>query len=126
MGTFATRSFPSTVILTSTTFPSSLADIINATSASTLEAYFVTRAALELSPHLGYQTEEWQAVRALKEALQGLKKGAVGDRAEYCVGRVESAMGFGAGRYFVNETFGGDSREKGTKVITGKAERNTS
>jgi endothelin-converting enzyme len=27
-------------------------------------------------------------------------------------------MGFAAGRYFANITFGGDSREKGTKVIT--------
>ncbi|OCH83524.1 zincin, partial [Obba rivulosa] len=41
-----------------------------------------------------------------------------GDRAEYCIARVEEAMGFAAGRYFVNETFPGESRAKGTKVIT--------
>lgn len=29
-------------------------------------------------------------------------------------------MGFAAGRYFVKEVFGGKSRAKGTKVITGK------
>lgn len=121
MGTFATRNFPATVILTSTTYPSSLSQILNETSASTLEAYFVARAALKLSPHLSMQTEEWQAVRSLQETLQGLKKGSVGDRAEYCVGRVETAMGFAIGRYFVNETFGGDSKEKGTKVITGQS-----
>ena len=79
-----------------------------------------TRAALSLAGHLGTTTEAWRAVRALEERLRGIKPGAVGDRAEYCVGRVESAMGFGAGRYFVNEVFGGESREKGTKVITGK------
>lgn len=28
-------------------------------------------------------------------------------------------MGFAAGRYFSNVTLGGESREKGTKVITG-------
>lgn len=67
------------------------------------------------------QTEEWQAVRSLREVLQGLKKGAVGERAEYCVGKVETAMGFAVGRYFVNETFGEDSEEKSTKVITGQS-----
>ena len=53
------------------------------------------------------------------EALTGIKKGAVGDRAEYCVGQVEKRLGFAAGRFFVNETFGGESREKGTLVIKG-------
>ena len=56
----------------------------------------------------------------MDETLKGIRKGAVGDRAEFCVGRVENALGFAAGRYFVNETFGGESREKGTKVITGE------
>lgn len=50
--------------------------------------------------------------------MKGIKPGAVGDRAEYCVSKVESALGFAAGRYFVKEVFGGESREKGTKVIT--------
>ena len=33
--------------------------------------------------------------------------------------QVEETLGFAAGRYFANEVFGGDSRVKGTKVITG-------
>lgn len=64
-------------------------------------------------------TEAWQAQRTLQETLTGIKKGAVGDRAEYCIGKVEESLGFAAGRYFINETFTGESREKGTKVITG-------
>lgn len=64
------------------------------------------------------ETKAWQAQRRLYELLSGVKKGAVGDRAEYCTGIVESTLGFAAGRYFANETFGGESREKGTKVIT--------
>ncbi|PSR94067.1 hypothetical protein PHLCEN_2v4495 [Hermanssonia centrifuga] len=116
--TFAPRSFPTRVILTSTTYPASLAAILNETSHNTLGAYLETRAALELAGHLGIGTESWKAARALEERLKGIKPGAVGDRAEYCVGRVEAAMGFAAGRYFVEEVFGGKSREKGTKVIT--------
>jgi endothelin-converting enzyme len=83
-----------------------------------VEAYLETRTALSLSGHLGLSTEAWRATRALEERLGGIKPGAIGDRAEYCVGRVEAAMGFAAGRYFVEKVFGGESREKGTKVIT--------
>lgn len=117
--TFAPRNFPETVIITSTTYLSDLSGILNDTSKDTLEAYFVTRAALQYSSYLSMDTEAWKATRSLEEVLNGIKKGAVGDRAEYCVARAESAMGFALGRYFVKEKFGGASREKATKVITG-------
>ncbi|KAJ7470279.1 hypothetical protein FB451DRAFT_1176346 [Mycena latifolia] len=116
--TFTPRRFPENVIVTYPAYAVSVSEILSSTSAEVVEAYLVVRAALALSPNLGMTTEAWQAQRALLETLTGIKKGAVGDRAEYCVGKVEQTLGFAAGRYFVNETFGGDSREKGTKVIT--------
>ncbi|KAF8969921.1 hypothetical protein BDZ97DRAFT_1793392 [Flammula alnicola] len=116
--TFTPRNYPDRVIMTYPAFVVSLANILDDTPSDVIEAYLVTRAALALSPFLGMNTEAWQAQRSLLEALSGIKKGAVGDRGEYCIGQVEDALGFAAGRYFVNETFGGDSREKGTKVIT--------
>ncbi|KAJ6488601.1 Metalloprotease [Mycena vitilis] len=116
--TFAPRRFPENVIITYPAYPAAVSDILSSTSSEIVEAYLVVRAALALSPNLGMATEAWQAQRTLLETLTGIKKGAVGDRAEYCVGKVEQTLGFAAGRYFVNETFGGDSREKGTKVIT--------
>lgn len=117
--TFTPRNFPTRVILTSTTYAASLSEILAETSHETVEVYLEVRAALALANHLGATTEAWKAVRSLQERLSGIKPGAVGDRAEYCVGRVEDALGFAAGRYFVKEVFNGDSREKGTKVITG-------
>ncbi len=122
---FALRSFPATIILTSTTYLSDLSQILNDTDKATLEAYFVTRAGLELAPYLGLDTEAWKAVRSLQEVLSGIKKGAVGDRAEYCIARTESALGFALGRYFVREAFGGASRETATKVITGMFNSNS-
>jgi endothelin-converting enzyme len=98
-----------------------LAKLLDETPSNVIEAYLVIRAALSLSPYLGTATEAWQAQRSLLESLTGIKKGAVGERSEYCIGQVENALGFAAGRFFVNETFAGDSREKGTKVITGQA-----
>nr|GAT59620.1 endothelin-converting enzyme 1 [Mycena chlorophos] len=115
---FTTRTFPEHVIVTSPAYVEALSQLLNETESSTVEAYLVIRAALTLSPNLGMATEAWAAQRTLLETLTGIKKGAVGDRAEYCVGKVESTLGFAAGRYFVNATFGGDSREKGTKIIT--------
>jgi endothelin-converting enzyme len=117
--TFTPRSFPETVVITYPEYPAALSKILNSTSSEVIEAYLVVRAALRLAPLLGLKTEAWKAVRTLDETLKGIKKGAVGDRAEFCVGKVEDALGFAAGRYFVNETFGGESKEKGTKVITG-------
>ncbi|KAJ7197174.1 Metalloprotease [Mycena pura] len=116
--TFAPRRFPEHVIITYPAYPVSVSEILSSTSSEAVEAYLVVRGALALSPNLGMATEAWLAQRTLLETLTGIKKGAVGDRAEYCVGKVEENLGFAAGRYFVNETFGGDSREQGTKVIT--------
>lgn len=114
---FTPRNYPQKIIVTSYDYAKKLGKILDDTSSQVIEAYLVARAALELSPHLGLKTEAWKAQRTLVEALQGIKKGAVGDRSEYCVEKVEEAMGFAAGRYFVNETFGGDSKKKGERVI---------
>ena len=114
---FAPRNYPQKIIVTSRNYAKKLGKILDDTPGQVVEAYLVTRAALELSPHLGLETEAWKAQRTLVEALQGIKKDAVGDRGDYCVQKVEEAMGFAAGRYFANETFGGDSREKGESVI---------
>ena len=114
---FAPRNYPQKIIVTSYKYAEYLGRLLDDTPAQITEAYLVARAALQLSPHLGPETEAWKAQRTLVEALQGIKKGAIGDRGEYCVERVEEAMGFAAGRYFANETFGGDSRERGEKVI---------
>ena len=117
--TFTPRNYPTEVVVTYPEYTRSLTSILNDTDADVLEAYLVSRAALSLAPQLGTSTESWKATRTLQEVLQGIKPGAIGDRAEYCVNSVDQALGFAAGRFFVNETFAGDSKEKGTKVITG-------
>ncbi|QRW00071.1 endothelin-converting enzyme [Ceratobasidium sp. AG-Ba] len=115
--TFTPRSFPTRLIASYPKYASTLNDIIEDTAYDVVEAYLVARASLELGSHLGTSTRVWKAVRSLQETLQGLKKGVIGDRGEYCLGKVENALGFAAGRFFVQETFGGDSREKAESVI---------
>lgn len=120
LAAFTPRTFPEKVIVTYPAYIASLSDILEDTAVDVIEAYLVTRAALTLSPYLGTNTEVWRAQRSLEELLTGIKKGVIGDRAEYCVGRIEEALGFAAGRYFVNETFSDESKERGTKVIRGQ------
>ncbi|KAG6334876.1 hypothetical protein ID866_4217 [Astraeus odoratus] len=117
--TFTPRFFPSRVIVTYKPYPSSLSEILKRTHPDVIEAYLVVRAALEYAPNLGMTTEAWKAVRQLRENLDGLRPGAVGERSEFCMRRVESAMGFATGRYFVNATFPGHSREKSMDTIDG-------
>ena len=96
--TFTPRSYPDRVIITHPPYAVNLAKLLDETPSDVVEAYLVIRAALTLSPYLGTTTEPWQAQRSLLESLTGIKKGAVGDRSEYCIGQVESALGFAAGR----------------------------
>ncbi|KAF5324773.1 hypothetical protein D9611_004556 [Ephemerocybe angulata] len=114
---FTPRTFPERVIVTYPAYARSLSEILDDTSKEVIEAYLVTRALLQLAPYLGTETDLWKSHRRFYETLNGIKKGAVGDRAEWCVSRVEETLGFAAGRYFVNETFAGESKQKGTKIM---------
>ena len=123
LSAFTPRSFPERVILSYPPYAGALSNVLNETLSEVVEGYLVVRVALSLSPYLGTSTEAWMAQRTLLETLTGIKKGAVGDRSEYCLARVEDNLGFASGRYFVKEVFGGNSKNKATKVITGELRR---
>jgi endothelin-converting enzyme len=115
---YTPRAFPSLVIQTYPAYASSLSAILKDTSSNVLEAYLIVRAGLTFAPYLSLQTEAWKAQRTLVENLSGIKPGSIQDRTDYCLNLVETELGFAAGRYFANITFGGDSRTKAEKVIT--------
>ena len=118
IATFAPRSFPSTVIVTYPPYMPKLSAILSAASMETIEAYLVVRTALTLAPRLGTGTEAWKINRQLVEVLNGLKKGAVGDRAEWCVRAVDDALGYASGRFFVAKSFAGDSKRQAASLIS--------
>jgi len=117
---FTPRNFPDEVIVTYPAYTASLSDILDSTPHEVIEAYLVSQAALTLASHLGPSTESWKAVRRLHEVLQGIKLDAVGDRSKVCIDIVDETLGFATGKYFVQETFGGDSREKSVNIIRGR------
>lgn len=119
LSAFTLHSYPDKVIVTHPPYLKSLAHILDDTDMEIVEAYLVFRTALALSPYLGESTDERRAQGALQDFLTGVNKKAVGDRSEYCVGKLEETFGFATGRYFVNETFTDDSRRIGEKVIKG-------
>lgn len=106
------------MIATYPPYISKLSTILSAASMETIEAYLVVRTALTLAPRLGTGTEAWKINRQLVEVLNGLKKGAVGDRAEWCVRAVDDALGYASGRFFVAKAFGGDSKSQASSLIT--------
>jgi endothelin-converting enzyme len=94
LATFAPRAFPTRVIVTYPPYVASLSHILDSSESEVVEAYLIARVALSVSPLLGQETDAWKVVRELKEVLNGLKKGAVPDRAEYCAGQVSNTMGY--------------------------------
>jgi len=95
-----------------------LSTILSAASLETIEAYLVVQTALTLAPRLGTGTEASRINRQLVEVLSGLKKGAVGDRAEWCVRAVDDALGYASGRFFVAKAFAGDSKRQAAGLIS--------
>lgn len=108
IGSFANRPVPEKVIVSYPPYLKSLSELLDDVSPDVLEAYFVTRVALSLADYLGMETPVWKAKRELDELLRGLKKGALPDREEVCLHHVEETLGFASGRFFVEETFGGE------------------
>lgn len=92
ISSFSPRQFPSRVIVTYPPYLPSLSKILDSAEKEVIEAYLISRVALELSPLLGQETDAWKAVRELQEVLGGLKKGAIPDRAEYCAKVVSNVM----------------------------------
>ncbi|KIJ23039.1 hypothetical protein M422DRAFT_81961, partial [Sphaerobolus stellatus SS14] len=115
---FTPRAFPDRIIVTYPPYLESLSSLLSNTSDDVIEGYLIARVTQSLAEYLGQETEIWKANRELVELLTGIKKGAVGDRAEYCATKVTNTLGFASGRFFVQEAFGGESRSKATRVIT--------
>lgn len=114
VSSFAPRNFPNRVIVTYPPYPRKLEHLLETTSSEVVQAYLITRVGLDLAGNLGPGTQPWQIVRELVEVLNGLKKGTVPDRAEWCLSKVEEALGFASGRFYVKELFNGRSPPIGT------------
>lgn len=108
---------PETLILSSPKFVTSLDALISRTKTEVLEAYVVWTAIRELGPALGPNVKLRAAAERLERYSKGVEEGAKEDRETVCLGQLNAALGFMAGRYFVREAFKGDSKKRVEEII---------
>ncbi|GAA5916762.1 hypothetical protein JCM8208_001681 [Rhodotorula glutinis] len=109
--------FPDPVIVRAPTYMGNLSALLEHTAPDVLEAYFVVQASQQLAPLLGAKQPLHKTVLALSNRLKGLPADVSPPRDDTCLNEVVSAFGFSVGRYFVDEAFGGDSKEYAEEVI---------
>ncbi|KXN82890.1 Membrane metallo-endopeptidase-like 1 [Leucoagaricus sp. SymC.cos] len=115
---FHPQAFPSRIIVISPSYNQNLYQVLAETFDDVIEPRLVFRAGLGLSTLLGMGMEAWQVQRSLYNALIGSQASTVGGCGEYCVSRIINTLRFAMGRYFVNEAFTGDSRERTTVIVS--------
>ncbi|KAJ1032950.1 hypothetical protein NDA16_000229 [Ustilago loliicola] len=108
---------PERVILSSPKFVTSLDALISRTKTEVLEAYIVWTAIRELGTALGPNVKLRAAAERLERYTKGVDADAKEDRETVCLGDLNAALGFMAGRYFVREAFQGDSRKRVEEII---------
>ncbi|GAA5931410.1 hypothetical protein JCM3775_005017 [Rhodotorula graminis] len=109
--------FPDPVIVRAPTYMGNLSALLEHTAPDVLEAYFVVQISQQLAPLLGAKQPLHKTVLALSNRLKGLPADVSPPRDDTCLNEVVSAFGFAVGRYFVEEAFGGDSKEYAEEVI---------
>ncbi|SPO25443.1 related to Endothelin-converting enzyme 1 [Ustilago trichophora] len=108
---------PERVILSSPKFVTSLDALISRTKTEVLEAYLVWAAIRELGTALGPNVKLRAAAERLERYSKGVDADAKEDRETVCLGDLNAALGFMAGRYFVREAFKGDSKKRVEEII---------
>lgn len=108
--------YPKTII-NSPEYLTNLTVLLKDVEPEVLEAYFVVRAAQALGPLLGTKTAVRQAVEGMTNYLTGIPEGVRKPRSDTCLTSLSSALGFSAGRFFVQDAFPGDSKAKASEII---------
>ncbi|KAL7750796.1 hypothetical protein RI367_003753 [Sorochytrium milnesiophthora] len=94
-----------------------LGHLLSSTDARTIQVFLIWRIVLSYAPYLDKELRA--PLDQLKEKVQGVKGGVEAPRWETCVRTVDRIMGFAAGRWFIEERFGGNSRAEARSLIDG-------
>ncbi|KAK4057153.1 hypothetical protein OIO90_001648 [Microbotryomycetes sp. JL221] len=109
--------YPDPVVVTDPTYLTNLTNIVENVEPDVLEAYFVFRTAQELGPLLGPKQPIRREIDQLNNYLGGISEGTRKPRRDICVESTLSNFGFLVGRYYVQQAFGGDSKEYAEAII---------
>jgi predicted metalloendopeptidase len=108
---------PENIIVTSPKFLTALDSLISRTRSNVLEAYFVWTALRQLGTALGPNVKLRGPAERLERYSKGVEPDAKEDRETTCLGDLNAALGFMAGRYFVQQAFQGDSKKRVEEII---------
>ncbi|KAF9376624.1 hypothetical protein CPB97_010686 [Podila verticillata] len=104
------------IIVSSPEYLIKLDALLQETPALTLQNYFVWKLISQLAVNLDGETRK--PMMRLKAALQGVSAHMVTPRWEVCVDVVDAALGAMAGHFFIQQAFGGDSKEGAESIIS--------
>ncbi|KAM0749064.1 zincin [Meredithblackwellia eburnea MCA 4105] len=110
--------YPDPVIVTSPAYLQNLTTVLEGTDPEALEAYFVFRAAQTYGLLLGPKQTVRKEIEWLDNYLGGIAEGVRGARADTCLASLLENYGFLIGRYYVQQAFGGDSKDIAEGIIT--------
>lgn len=107
---------PGKVVVTSPTFISQVSSqLLQDTSARTLQAYFIWQTIYTYADALG---EDIRApIHRLKSKLIGTNPKSSKPRWDICLDEVNESVGFLAGRYYVIDKFGGDAKKQADEFV---------
>ncbi|KAL4401122.1 metalloendopeptidase [Malassezia pachydermatis] len=111
------RTSPHRVIVRSKAYLHDLDAVWRSTSAATRQAYAQWKMVLHAGAWLSPDAPLAQPGRRLRNALQGLAPDTEMDRSHVCVQRVNRALGFMAGRYYVKRALKPGDRVRMTELI---------
>lgn len=108
---------PKSIILTSPKFIKSLDSLISRTKTDVLEAYFSWTIVRTLGMNLGPNVSLKAPAERLDRRSKGVDPDVQEDRASTCLASLNEALGFMAGRYFVEKDFPPESKRQGEVII---------
>ncbi|KAM3578759.1 hypothetical protein VKS41_008778 [Umbelopsis sp. WA50703] len=107
---------PKQIIVTSPNFLGNISTpLLQNTNSRTLQSYLVWQTLLTYIDNLG--EEFTRPKRKLDALLSGVSARVSTPRWEYCVRRIDEALGFMVGRYYVLDQFKGNARERADSFV---------
>lgn len=105
------------IIVASKNYLTSLDSLISRTRTPVIEAYFDWVAVRELGLNLGADVSLHRPADRLDRRSKGVDESAPEDRETVCLGKLNEALGFMSGRFFVEAAFSSESKARAEGII---------
>jgi len=108
---------PDTIIVANTQYIRRVDSLLSRTRDEVLEAYIVWTLLRTFGRGLGPKTSLRQAFDSLDKRAKGIEDDAKENRVGFCLDEINQALGYSAGRYFVQQTFSVRAKARAEEMI---------